>query len=152
MRCSAFPADAAILAAAHGNLPPGAHPEWLLRRWRATGPTTGRNPWPWQREPPMWLRVNRRRGSRDEYRLRLLAAGQTRQRAHCAGCAAPEQPVDVGQLPGFADGDVSVQDLSAQLVPDCSMRAGHVLDACAAPGWQGLPPARASRRSRVWSR
>ena len=57
----------------------------------------------------------------------------------------PESPADalridtsvpVSALPGFADGEVSVQDASAQLVADAlSPAAGaRVLDACAAPG------------------
>jgi 16S rRNA (cytosine967-C5)-methyltransferase len=45
-------------------------------------------------------------------------------------------PVPVSALPGFADGELSVQDGSAQLVADAlSPRIGaRVLDACAAPG------------------
>ncbi|TAK56027.1 MAG: 16S rRNA (cytosine(967)-C(5))-methyltransferase RsmB [Gammaproteobacteria bacterium] len=130
---------AAILAAAHvGPAARHAHPEWLLAALARDWP----DDWPQlvaagNREPPMWLRVNRRRGSRDEYRLRLLAAGQDAAASPFAPDALRlEQPVDVGQLPGFADGDVSVQDLSAQLVPDwLDARPGmRVLDACAAPG------------------
>jgi 16S rRNA (cytosine967-C5)-methyltransferase len=42
----------------------------------------------------------------------------------------------VDELPGFAEGDVSVQDAGAQLAaPWLAAQAGHrVLDACAAPG------------------
>jgi len=45
----------------------------------------------------------------------------------------------VAQLPGFADGDVSVQDLSAQRAAPLLLRTplpagARVLDACAAPG------------------
>jgi 16S rRNA (cytosine967-C5)-methyltransferase len=48
-------------------------------------------------------------------------------------------PCAVTQLPGFAEGDVSVQDLSAQRAAPLLLqaplpRAAHVLDACAAPG------------------
>jgi 16S rRNA (cytosine967-C5)-methyltransferase len=47
-----------------------------------------------------------------------------------------EQPVDVDALPGFAQGDVSVQDLGAQCValPLALAQGQRVLDACAAPG------------------
>jgi 16S rRNA (cytosine967-C5)-methyltransferase len=128
-----------IIEAAH-RLPQAryAHPGWLLealeREW----------PQEWQlivaagnSEPPMWLRVNRRHGSRDDYRARLVAAGLD---AHPCDFA-PEalrlaQPVNVGELPGFDAGDVSVQDAAAQLAPYwLATRAGmRVLDACAAPG------------------
>ena len=115
-----------------------AHPAWLLdalaRDW----------PEQWQgmvaagnAEPPMWLRVNRRQGSRDDYLARLAAAGMAAE-----ACAfAPEAlrlsvPVNVGELPGFAAGAVSVQDAAAQLAPYwLAAGAGmRVLDACAAPG------------------
>src|SRR5690606_22853789 len=85
----------------------------------------------------MWLRVNRRQGSRDEYLERLREAG--------IDAAAPDgladavrlgRPLPVGHLPGFADGAVSIQDGSAQLVADALAPApgARVLDACAAPG------------------
>ena len=49
-----------------------------------------------------------------------------------------EHACPVGQLPGFADGDVSVQDAAAQLAAPlvaAGLAAGaRVLDACAAPG------------------
>jgi 16S rRNA (cytosine967-C5)-methyltransferase len=47
-----------------------------------------------------------------------------------------ESPVAVSELPGFKQGDVSVQDAAAQLAaPLLGARAGErVLDACAAPG------------------
>jgi 16S rRNA (cytosine967-C5)-methyltransferase len=47
-----------------------------------------------------------------------------------------DQPVPVGQIPGFNDGLVSVQDAAAQLAaPLLDVQDGmRVLDACAAPG------------------
>ena len=85
----------------------------------------------------MWLRVNARRGTRDGYLARLASAGRAAK-----PCAfAPEalrlaEPVGVDALPGFADGDVSVQDIAAQLAPRLLAAAPgmRVLDACAAPG------------------
>jgi 16S rRNA (cytosine967-C5)-methyltransferase len=46
------------------------------------------------------------------------------------------KPVPVDKLPGFAEGDVSVQDAGAQLAADWLEVADgmRVLDACAAPG------------------
>ncbi|MGO4551105.1 16S rRNA (cytosine(967)-C(5))-methyltransferase RsmB [Lysobacter sp. 2RAF19] len=86
---------------------------------------------------PMWLRVNRTRIDRDAYRARLQDAG-----IEATAPAFPEdalvlaKPVAVSELPGFAEGLVSVQDGSAQCVADAlSPRKGaRVLDACAAPG------------------
>jgi 16S rRNA (cytosine967-C5)-methyltransferase len=78
--------------------------------------------------PPMTLRVNTQRMSVPEYLTELANAGM-------AGTVVGEQAVrlvrafPVSQVPGFAEGDVSVQDAGAQLSD--GMR---VLDACAAPG------------------
>jgi 16S rRNA (cytosine967-C5)-methyltransferase len=129
----------AIVAAAHADrVARLAHPEWLLAAFERDWPAH------WQQiaaagnaEPPMWLRVNARRTTRDGYRARLAAAGMESE-----ACAfAPQalrlaQPAEVALLPGFADGDASVQDAAAQLAafflaPADGMR---VLDACAAPG------------------
>ncbi len=129
----------AVLAAAHGAREARlAHPEWLLASFERDWPAE------WESiaaagnaEPPMWLRVNRRRVTRDAYRARLAGAG-----IESTDCDfAPEAlrlatPTDVVRLPGFADGDVSVQDAAAQLAaPLLGARPGmRVLDACAAPG------------------
>ncbi len=115
-----------------------AHPEWMLdafaRDWGAGGEAIAAAG---NCEPPMWLRVNARRTTRDEYRARLAAAGLAAEPCDFA----PEalrlmQPADVDALPGFAEGDVSVQDAAAQLAPGfLAVAAGmRVLDACAAPG------------------
>lgn len=86
---------------------------------------------------PLWLRANRARMMRDDYLLRLQDAG-------IAASAEPmladglrlHVPVPVASLPGFAEGDVSVQDGAAQQVADALSPApgSRVLDACAAPG------------------
>lgn len=114
------------------------HPHWLLARLRAAWPdhwqavvTAGNTP------APMTLRVNTRQTDRERYRESLAAAGLA---AHPApGTEAGlilAAPVEVGRLPGFATGQVSVQDGAAQLAaPLLDARAGaRVLDACAAPG------------------
>ncbi len=85
--------------------------------------------------PPMTLRVNTRRLSVAQYLQTLANAGM-------AGVAVGDQAVrlarafPVSQVPGFAEGDVSVQDAGAQLAaPLCEVSDGmRVLDACAAPG------------------
>ena len=129
----------ALVARAHGSRAARhAHPEWLLdafaREWgdRFESIAAAGN-----REPPMWLRINSRRGSRDDYRARLEAAGQSAEPCDFAPEALRlAEPVDVNLLPGFADGDVSVQDAAAQLAPRflAAIAGMRVLDACAAPG------------------
>jgi 16S rRNA (cytosine967-C5)-methyltransferase len=88
-------------------------------------------------QAPMWVRVNALRTTRDAWLDRLVAAGgagTTWDPAPDAVCLAA--PTEVAALPGFAEGEVSVQDVAAQLAaglldPAPAMR---VLDACAAPG------------------
>jgi len=85
--------------------------------------------------PPMTLRVNARRATRDDYLARLKTAGLGAAPVGLNGLIL-EHPVAVDALPGFFAGDVSVQDGGAQraaelLAPSSGSR---VLDACAAPG------------------
>jgi 16S rRNA (cytosine967-C5)-methyltransferase len=118
---------------------PAAHwPQWLRRRLQQDWPQDhARILEASAQTPPLWLRVNRARQSREAYRQRLLEAGIE---SHADGDAADALRLDaslaVAQLPGFAEGAVSVQDLSAQRVADAlSLPSGaRVLDACAAPG------------------
>ncbi|MEQ1599790.1 MAG: 16S rRNA (cytosine(967)-C(5))-methyltransferase RsmB [Methylotenera sp.] len=85
--------------------------------------------------PPMTLRVNRRQISTEDY-LQLLAR-QSIEATHLGADAVMlTKPLPVEQIPGFADGVVSVQDYGAQLAAHLldlkkDMRG---LDACAAPG------------------
>jgi 16S rRNA (cytosine967-C5)-methyltransferase len=115
-----------------------AHPRWLLDLIKSAWPAD------WDRvaragneRPPMCLRVNLRRGGRDDYLRELAAAGIAAAiPPHGAAALVLEQPLDVERLPGFADGRVSVQDAAAQLAAELlAARPGErVLDACAAPG------------------
>jgi len=88
----------------------------------------------------MTLRVNRRRGDVDGYLARLAAVGLGASRlAGNDAALVLDRPAPVGSLPGFADGDVSVQDANAQRAAPLLLAAGlpagaRVLDACAAPG------------------
>lgn len=112
------------------------HPAWWLSRLRAAYPDA------WadvaaagNGQPPMALRVNRRRIDRDEYLRRLVAAGIEATPVGEQGLLlARPQPVDA--LPGFFDGLASVQDAGAQRAAGLlDLAAGQrVLDACAAPG------------------
>ena len=134
--------NALLRRAQREGLPPGdpaAHwPLWLRTRLQQD--------WPQDytrileasaQTPPLWLRVNRQQHSRDAYRQRLHDAGIE---SHVDDAAADALRLDasiaVAQLPGFAEGAVSVQDLSAQRVADALAppSGARVLDACAAPG------------------
>ncbi len=115
-----------------------AHPAWLVEALRIAWP---RN---WEAileanncQAPMTLRVNARRLTRDTY-LRKLAASDlaATPAAHTSHGVVLERAVAVDRLPGFADGDVSVQDGAAQLAAQIldPQPGDRVLDACAAPG------------------
>jgi 16S rRNA (cytosine967-C5)-methyltransferase len=115
-----------------------AHPRWLIDAFRADWPRD------WQTvldannaPPPMWLRVNLLRTTRVTYLSQLQAAGLAAVPAPDVDSAVRlDRPVAVELLPGFAAGEVSVQDLSAQRAPQWLdlARGQRVLDACAAPG------------------
>jgi 16S rRNA (cytosine967-C5)-methyltransferase len=111
-------------------------PLWWLERLQAQYPSDWQAIATFQHlHPPMTLRVNRRRGSVADYLGKLDEAGiEARQTGEWA--VTLRQPVPVGELPGFFDGLVSVQDLGAQLAAPCLGAADgeRVLDACAAPG------------------
>ncbi|MDR9437075.1 MAG: 16S rRNA (cytosine(967)-C(5))-methyltransferase RsmB [Thiohalophilus sp.] len=115
-----------------------AHPAWLLGALQQAWP----DHWPAivaanNTQAPMSLRVNGRRGSRDAYIKRLLDAGLTaRPAAHTESGMILHEPCPVEQLPGFATGEVSVQDGAAQLAASLldAQPGERVLDACAAPG------------------
>jgi 16S rRNA (cytosine967-C5)-methyltransferase len=85
----------------------------------------------------MILRVNRRHHSRDAYLALLAAAGLAASPCTFSRDGIVlEAACDVRDLPGFADGWISVQDEAAQLAADLLDRAPgqRVLDACCAPG------------------
>lgn len=115
-----------------------AHPQWLIERVRRDWPQD------WQRvleagnqRPPMTLRVNVRRIERQAYLRELEAAGlQAAADPTAAQAVTLASPCEVGALPGFGQGLVSVQDAAAQQAARLlSPRPGdRVLDACAAPG------------------
>ena len=126
------------------------HPAWWIKRLQKDWPEH------WQailmanqEQPPMTLRANLRHGSTAAYRARLIEAGLLPDDAPVLA-DAPDQPqpivlphgVPVQRLPGFDQGDVSVQDAAAQIAAPLLVYAGgrklpagaRVLDACAAPG------------------
>ena len=116
------------------------HPLWWIERVKADHPEHWEAILAANNVPgPMVLRVNHRKGSRDAYRTRLAEVGMAASPLGLDGLMLAA-PVPVDQLPGFAQGDCSVQDGSAQLAAELLLadRAwsaeDRILDACAAPG------------------
>ncbi|MEO6925229.1 MAG: 16S rRNA (cytosine(967)-C(5))-methyltransferase RsmB [Rhodanobacter sp.] len=115
-----------------------AHPAWLAsalqRDWPAQADAVMSSD---NREPPLMLRVNRRRCKRGVLIEQLQAAGYAAT-AHpwLADALVLPHSTDVTRMPGFADGHFAVQDGAAQVAADLAgLRDGlRVLDACAAPG------------------
>ena len=116
-----------------------AHPQWLIDRLKQSWPEAiaeqilvANN-----EHAPMTLRVNARRCSREDYLQQLTDAGIGAIATTHSDCGILlHSPREVTDLPGFAEGLVSVQDEAAQLAAQLlNLQAGHlVLDACCAPG------------------
>ncbi len=118
------------------------HPSWWIARVRQDHPDH------WQdilrasnEQPPMTLRVNARRSTPQAMQQALADAGIASHLAGAHGLVLA-RPLPVHQIPGFDDGQLSVQDEAAQraaplllqgLAPDPGARL-RLLDACAAPG------------------
>jgi 16S rRNA (cytosine967-C5)-methyltransferase len=115
-----------------------AHPQWLIdcfqRDWpeRFDQVLSANN-----QRPPMWLRVNRAKISVDAY-LQQLGLHQMTAVRHSRALAALklDKPTDIGEVPGFEQGLVSVQDAAAQMAAQllAADNEERVLDLCAAPG------------------
>ena len=115
-----------------------AHPRWLLDALAADWPdavadiVSANNC-----QAPLWLRINRRCGTRAQLAAQLTQAG--------ISCSMPdllpdalvlEHSTDPANLPGYVQGAFSVQDGAAQFAAGLlDLQDGQrVLDACAAPG------------------
>lgn len=115
-----------------------AFPAWLTseisRQWPDQALSIFQNS---NRRPPMTLRVNLTKKTRDQY-LESLAGADVAASAGALASSAVylDRPCPVADLPGFSVGQVSVQDEASQLVPGLlQLQQGQqVLDACAAPG------------------
>ncbi|HEY3178487.1 MAG TPA: 16S rRNA (cytosine(967)-C(5))-methyltransferase RsmB [Casimicrobiaceae bacterium] len=113
-----------------------SYPRWWIARIKADFPAA------WESileagnaRPPLTLRVNHRVATRQD-----LMTAFAEQAITCAPVGERgvivDPPRSVTELPGFAEGAFSVQDLAAQLAaPLLDVSDGmRVLDACAAPG------------------
>ena len=137
--------DSIVAAARHSPLGAYNHPLWWIERVKRDWPQV------WaqllasaNQRPPMTLRVNARRGTGTSYVGGLAALGRHATLLTDPGLGGQAvvlaEPVPVQRLPGFAEGEVSVQDAAAQraarlLLEGADLPPGaRVLDACAAPG------------------
>lgn len=112
------------------------HPAWWIDKVRRQWPDR------WESilnasldRAPLSLRANARQGGQDVAAAVLAEAGIGARSMGEDGIVL-DQPVPVEQIPGFADGLFSVQDLGAQCAAQLlAPQAGdRILDACAAPG------------------
>lgn len=88
-----------------------------------------------QKHPPMTLRVNTRKVSVEEAKAKLEKASIPTERVGKFGLILLS-PKPVKDVPGFTEGEVSVQDAGSQLAAELldAKKGMRVLDACAAPG------------------
>ena len=115
-----------------------SHPEWLFNMIKSDYPDN------WEQiclannsRPPMYLRINKLKISREKYLSLLVKSGISGHTTLLSPDGIKlETPVDVSRLPEFRNGYVSVQEYAAQLVPRLLQLEDNqlLLDACAAPG------------------
>ena len=112
-----------------------AHPLWFIKRLQQDYPDDWQNILNANNEhPPMTLRVNRAKISRDAY-LKAYPLNATLC-SHSKSGLTLTDAIDIKELPGFDEGLISVQDEAAQLCPSLLDINDNlqILDACAAPG------------------
>ncbi len=112
------------------------HPEWWVQETKNAYPQN------WEdilrtnnSEPPLTLRVNKKKTTQKEY-LDLLQQNDIDAYEVDPGSIILKRPIPVSRIPGFKEGFVSVQDAAAQHAASLlDLQDGmSVLDACAAPG------------------
>lgn len=116
------------------------HPLWWIKRLQKDHPAH------WQdilqasnQHAPMTLRLNLRRHQLAAYRAILEQAGISHH-VDAVGAIVLDAALPVQRIPGFGDGDVSVQDAAAQMAAPLLLQGLaldaplRILDACAAPG------------------
>jgi 16S rRNA (cytosine967-C5)-methyltransferase len=115
-----------------------AHPSWLYKKLKKQWPVALEQVLAaGNQQPPMTLRVNTLKISRDAYLAQLTDAGIMASAGTLSSEAIVLQtPVDVSELPGFEMGEASVQDEAAQMAAIMldAQPGDRILDACSAPG------------------
>ena len=116
------------------------HPRWWVERLQADHPLHWQQLLTVAQKPaPMTLRVNRQHHTVASYQQQLETIGVGSQAVGLQGLQLA-RALPVQQLPGFAEGHVSVQDAAAQVAAPLLMQGmdstqpWRILDACAAPG------------------
>ena len=122
----------------NSDVPHYEHPKWLIKLLKKSWPES------WQNicksaniQAPMCLRVNTHKQDRNSYMSALANIEiKTSKGKHALTSIYLDNPQDVGQLPMFGDGHVSVQDEAAQLAAQLlkPQKGERILDACSAPG------------------
>jgi 16S rRNA (cytosine967-C5)-methyltransferase len=123
---------AAYLAAGH------SWPRWLADRWldRFGAEECTRLGFWFNAPPPLWIRTNKLHTDRESYRLQLAAALIDAEPGEHPQSLRLTESHAIRDLPGYADGDFTVQDHSSILVASAvGVQPGmRVLDLCSAPG------------------
>lgn len=120
------------------EVPLFSHPSWMLKFMKGNWPKNWRDAAEAAlQRPPMSLRVNLSKTDVENYKQRLDKMGiSAQEHTACPSALTLDKPVDVSLLPGFSKGEVSVQDVAAQIAAQllAPKNGERVLDACAAPG------------------
>ena len=132
--------DALLVATDQNPVAQWNHPLWWIERLKVDHPDHWQELLLLAQQPaPMTLRVNRQHHTVAAYQAQLQALGLVAKPVGQDGLQL-SQAVPVYQLPGFAQGHVSVQDAAAQVSARLLMQGldtqkpWRILDACAAPG------------------
>lgn len=117
------------------------HPHWFINSLRNSLPDH------WESvlhanntRAPMTLRINVAKTTIDDYKTLLADAGITFNDGALPETLTLSTAKPQGDLPGYTDGLVAVQDAGAQIAAALAKPAqmARVLDACAAPGGKGF--------------
>jgi len=115
-----------------------AHPQWLINSIQRQWPDQAQQIFDAANSrPPMTLRVNLQKQTRDALRSELAELSvDSFPGKLCVSALQLKSAVAVHRIPGFDKGFASVQDESAQLAAELlsPQKMARVLDACAAPG------------------
>ncbi|WP_338037897.1 16S rRNA (cytosine(967)-C(5))-methyltransferase RsmB [Marinobacterium sediminicola] len=114
------------------------HPQWFIDKISHNWPEHWREILAANdQQAPLTLRANARQLTREQAlaNLRAESINATPCQYSKAGLTL-EEPMDVSAIPGFTQGQLSVQDEAAQLAAEllAASPGERVLDACAAPG------------------